>query len=58
MIFSKTKWLETANSQIERGILSQREVDDALKIWVNAFDGKSEDELKALGEEVDAEWLI
>ena len=27
--FSKAKWLESANAQIESGVLSQREVNDA-----------------------------
>lgn len=44
-VFSKEKWLEKANSQIEQGFLSERERDDALEIWVNAFDGKSKDEI-------------
>lgn len=58
MRFSKIKWLETANSQIERGVLSQREVNDALELWVNALDGKTEEELVVLGEEVSPEWLV
>ncbi len=45
MKFSKAKWLESANAQIEQGILSQREVDDALDIWVNEMDGKTEEEI-------------
>lgn len=43
--FSKQKWLEKANAQIAQGFLSERERDDALEIWVNAFDGKSKDEI-------------
>lgn len=43
--FSKQKWLEKANEQIAQGFLSERERDDALEIWVNAFDGKSKDEI-------------
>ena len=43
--FSKQKWLEEANAQIAQGFLSERERDDALEIWVNAFDGKSKDEI-------------
>jgi hypothetical protein len=49
MKFSKAKWLESANAQIEQGILSQREVDDALDIWVNEMDGKTKEELDAMG---------
>ena len=58
MKFSKKKWLESANDQIEQGILSQREVDDALDIWVNEMDGKTEEEIKASGGEVNPMWLV
>ena len=44
-VFSKEKWLEKANEQIEQGYLSERERDDALKIWVNDLDGKSKEEI-------------
>ena len=44
-VFSKEKWLEKANSQIEQGYLSERERDDALKIWVNDLDDKSKEEI-------------
>ena len=44
-VFSKEKWLEKANSQIEQRYLSERERDDALEIWVNDLDGKSKDEI-------------
>lgn len=43
--FSKQKWLEKANIDKAKGILTQREVDDALEIWVNALDGKSKEEI-------------
>ena len=58
MKFSKAKWLESANAQIEQGILSQREVDDALDIWVNEMYGKTEEEIKASGGEVNPMWLV
>lgn len=58
MKFSKAKWLESANAQIEQGILSQREVDDALDIWVNEMDGKTEEDIKASGGEVNPMWLV
>lgn len=44
-VFSKEKWLESANADKNNGILTQREIDDALAIWVNAFDGKSKEEI-------------
>ena len=58
MKFSKAKWLESANAQIEQGVLSQREVEDALDIWVNEMDGKTEEEIKASGGEVNPMWLV
>ena len=45
MVFSKKKWLESANKQVEEGFLSTKEVNDALEIWVNDLDGKSKVEI-------------
>lgn len=47
MVFSKKKWLESANKQVEEGFLSTKEVNDALEIWVNDLDGKSKAEIEA-----------
>ena len=44
-VFSKEKWLETALADQNNGILTQREIDDALEIWVNDINGKSKDEI-------------
>ena len=49
--FSKKLWLESANAQIERGTLTERERDDAIKIWVDDCDGKTKTELSAAGGE-------
>lgn len=58
-VFSKEKWLETANAQKEQKILSQREIDDACEIWVDEMDGKSVEELTALGHQnVREDWLV
>ena len=46
-VFSKEKWLEKAKLDKDNGILTQREIDDALAIWVNDFDGKSKEEIVA-----------
>lgn len=43
--FSKAKWLESANADKEVGVLTQSEIDDAIKIWVNNCDGKTKTEL-------------
>lgn len=56
--FSKNKWLKSANAQIEKGILSQTEVNEALEIWVNDLDGTLEEELIAMGMTVREDWLV
>lgn len=48
-VFSVEKWLETANADKAAGILTQREIDDACMIWVDALDGKTADEIAASG---------
>ena len=45
--FSKAKWLAAAEAQMARGTLTQREIDDAQKIWVDNCDGKTKAELSA-----------
>ncbi len=47
-VFSKDKWLQSANEQKARGELSQREIDDALDIWVNDLDGKTKEEIESV----------
>ena len=51
-VFSKDKWLETANADKAAGILTQREIDDACEIWVNDLDGKSKEEIAEKREEI------
>lgn len=55
--FKKALWLQSANAQIEEKVLSEREVNDALDGWVKDLDGKTEEELTAMGVEVREEWL-
>ncbi len=55
--FKKELWLQSANEQIKQGIISERERNDALEIWVNDFDGKTEDELKEMGADINEEWM-
>ncbi len=58
-VFSVEKWLETANADKAAGILTQREIDDARKIWVNALDGKTKDEINESGQtSLRDEWFI
>lgn len=57
-VFSKKKWLESANKQVEEGYLSDREVQDALNLWVNDLDGKTQAEIEASGNtNLNPEWF-
>ena len=57
-VFSKIKWLEKANEQIAKGILSKREVDDALEIWVNDLHGKTYEEITANSNEMPDDYFV
>jgi len=58
MVFSKAKWLESANKQVEEGYLSTKEVQDALDIWVNELDGKTKEEIEISGNKnLNSEWF-
>ena len=59
LVFSKDAWLESANEQKARGLLSDREIDDACEIWVDALDGKPKSEFETKnGAPVRDEWFI
>ena len=58
-VFSKEKWLETANADKDNGILTQREIDDALEVWVNDLNGKTKDEIADNnGASLRDEWFV
>ena len=58
-VFSKAKWLESANKQVEDGYLSDMEVQDALGLWVNDLDGKTQAEIEASGNKgLNPEWFV
>ena len=58
-VFSKAKWLESANKQVEDGYLWDREVQDALGHWVNGLDGKTQAEIEASGNKgLNPEWFV
>lgn len=59
-VFSKEKWLESAMAQKEQGVLSDREINDALEIWVNDLDGKTLEEIKELTGNADVreDWFV
>jgi len=40
MVFKKELWLEQINREIEQGLHTERDKNDALEIWVNDLDGK------------------
>lgn len=56
--FSKEKWLEKANAQIEQGFLSERERNDALELWVKKFDGKSYEEIVSSGNKMPDDYFV
>lgn len=57
-VFSKEKWLEKANAQIAQGFFSERERDDALKIWVNDLDGKTYEEIVANDDKMPDDYFV
>lgn len=56
--FSKEKWLEKANAQIEQGFLSERERNDALELWVKNLDGKSYEEIVSSGNKMPDDYFV
>lgn len=56
--FSKVKWLEKANEQVEQGFISERERDDALELWVNDLDGKTYEEITANGNTMPDDFFV
>lgn len=59
LVFSKDAWLKSANEQKARGLLSDREIDDACEIWVDALDGKPKSEFETEnGAPARDEWFI
>ena len=48
-VFSKRAWLESANAKKEKGILTEREINTAFTTWVEEMDGKTKEELDAIG---------
>lgn len=56
-VFKKELWLQSANAQKAQGTLTQREIDDALEIWVNAIDGKTAAEIEQDGGTLRDDWF-
>lgn len=49
-VFSKERWLVSALGDKDRGLLTQKEIDDACKVWVNDLDGKTVAQIEAAGD--------
>ena len=49
-VFSKQKWLQSANKDRAKGILTQAEINDAENRWVNNLDGKTYEEINKNGD--------
>ena len=41
-VFSKEKWLQSANGDLAAGIITQGDIDNACATWVDALDGKTQ----------------
>ncbi len=48
-VFRKEQWLISATEEMNQGILTEEEIRDAEKTWVDRFDGKEREELFAAG---------
>lgn len=58
-VFSKEKWLQSANKDRAKGILTQQEIEDAQEIWVNNLDGKTYEDINANGDVCTREdWFV
>lgn len=47
--FSKERWLVSALADRDNGILTDSEIADAQRIWVDALDGKTKEQIEAEG---------
>lgn len=57
--FSSSPLRVRTNKQMEEGYISQKEVDDALELWVNDLDGKTKEEVEASGMSIARdEWFV
>lgn len=53
-IFSKKLWMVCAEKARDNGIIKQQDIDNACDVWVDALDGKTEEEIN----ELDKMWHI
>lgn len=60
-VFSKERWLVSAYADKDKGILTQKEIDDACNIWVDKLDGKTVEQIEAMGDKgvlARGEWFV
>ena len=60
-VFSKARWLVSALGDKDRGLLTQKEIDDACEVWVNDLDGKTVAQIEAasdMGALQREEWFV
>lgn len=60
-VFSKERWLVSALGDKDRGLLTQKEIDDACEVWVNDLDGKTVAQIEAaddMGSLQREEWFV
>ena len=44
--FSKAAWLKYAKADLAAGIITQQDIDNACKTWVDEIDGKTKEEIE------------
>lgn len=61
-VFSKERWLVSALGDKDKGLLTQKEIDDACEIWVDNLDGKTVAQIEAEGSDMGIldreEWFV
>lgn len=61
-VFSKERWLVSALGDKDKGLLTQKEIDDACEIWVDSLDGKTAAQIEADGGDMGIldreEWFV
>lgn len=61
-VFSLNKFLETVNAEKEKGIITQKDIDNARATWVDKIAGKTAEEIDELLGDSSSEsynkWLV
>lgn len=59
--FSKAHWLVSARADMDAGVLTQQDIDNACKTWVDDLDGKTVAQIEAKGDKsllTREEWFV